>query len=416
MRVVAATLWLSLGLLPGQARALDCEAVRCTIQPILATRCPCEEAASHGEYRRCIRGVLRELEDAGTLPSECKRAVRRCTSRSTCGRPTTVACQVRSRCIISFSPQRCEARGGTVLTTESCCASCGPAPSPTESPTPVATQTPAPGSTPTETPTAAATGEPTPTETPTAVATGEPTPTPTAIAAGALDPFLCYRAKVTRKTTKFRAVGGLGLVDAFGARMVAARSVLQVCAPTDVQGRHPDAPNHGDHLQNYRLREAKGSPKFRTVVSQELSNELGSVRMDLKKRSSLLVPTSTSLSGPPPIATAPTTLPFVCLQLKPTKKAPRFRPVLGVEITDRFETRILDVRKPTRLCAPADLNSEFPDAENQEAHLLCYAVRRHKGTARFHKVSPIFVNNRVAALSLDAVRPQELCLPTLRNP
>jgi hypothetical protein len=162
MRVVSsvALLLAVAGQLPA-AEPVECEDVRCAVQGTIEQRCPCSAAASHGAQVRCVAGVVKELAAAGAIPARCKGTVRRCASRSTCGRPGAVACDVarlvgtcaiglgfcrhpdgsilhslpcssdadcvlESRCHVEASAERCAARGGTVAARESCCTQCPP--------------------------------------------------------------------------------------------------------------------------------------------------------------------------------------------------------------------------------------------------------------------------------------------------
>jgi hypothetical protein len=95
----------------------------------IAAACPCG-TTSHDEYVRCARVVLKNLVLAGELARSCRKAVQKCASRSTCGRPDAVTCcrpkrDGTQRCKITTAP-RCSARGGCIGVYESCCDACGP--------------------------------------------------------------------------------------------------------------------------------------------------------------------------------------------------------------------------------------------------------------------------------------------------
>jgi hypothetical protein len=159
--LLVVALLLAAARVPARAQ-IDCEPARCAAQPTIDARCPCAEAATHGAHVRCVAQVLKELAADATIPVRCKGPIRRCASRSTCGRrPGTVVCErpvvsgtclvglgfcsdpagsilythpcssdadcvLESRCRISASAERCVARGGTVATRTSCCAACVP--------------------------------------------------------------------------------------------------------------------------------------------------------------------------------------------------------------------------------------------------------------------------------------------------
>jgi hypothetical protein len=138
----------------------DCEPFRCAVQTAVAAQCPCNlgvpagtVAANHGQYVSCVAKAVRDLASAGTIPKNCKGKITRCAARSICGKAGFVTCQVPvpgkcdtkagtcrhnptvacltdadctgTRCKINSSAELCEAGGGIVGTSESCCADCG---------------------------------------------------------------------------------------------------------------------------------------------------------------------------------------------------------------------------------------------------------------------------------------------------
>lgn len=59
--------------------------------------CPCDGAASAGEYKACAATTVRGLVEAGSLVKQCKKEALRYAKQSVCGRPgATVCCRVRS--------------------------------------------------------------------------------------------------------------------------------------------------------------------------------------------------------------------------------------------------------------------------------------------------------------------------------
>ena len=111
---------------PGNASAqVDCDAERCDVQAQIDAACPCDTATNHGEYVRCVRAQAKSL-----VSKQCRGKVVRCAAKSTCGKDGAVACERtgqngRTKCKISRTAERCEARGGTILAAPNCCASCG---------------------------------------------------------------------------------------------------------------------------------------------------------------------------------------------------------------------------------------------------------------------------------------------------
>ena len=136
------------------AQTDPCEAARCAVQTQLA-QCPCSSDGStnHGQYVSCVAHVVNQLAKDKTIPNNCKGKIRRCSARSTCGKPGFVTCQVPqlgtcdtttgtcventalacttdancvigTRCKIKRSSDLCMLAGGTVGTGTSCCAAC----------------------------------------------------------------------------------------------------------------------------------------------------------------------------------------------------------------------------------------------------------------------------------------------------
>jgi len=133
------------------AAQVDCEAARCAVQAAVNTACPCDQATNHGQHVSCVAHVVKDLSRQGLVPTNCKGKVKRCASRSTCGKPGFVTCNVPTdtcdpatltctgnpavtcatdfdcgtRCSTKSSIDKCTALGG-VAGTGTCCVSCGP--------------------------------------------------------------------------------------------------------------------------------------------------------------------------------------------------------------------------------------------------------------------------------------------------
>jgi hypothetical protein len=137
-----------------RAQEPDCEAARCAVQNAIAAECRCDEATNHGRYVSCVAHAVKRLSRDGTVPINCRGKVMRCAARSTCGKPGRVTCHVPldtcdtttftcvgnqtltcatdidcgSRCATRQSAEICEAQGGVVGTSGTCCAACPTAP------------------------------------------------------------------------------------------------------------------------------------------------------------------------------------------------------------------------------------------------------------------------------------------------
>ena len=184
------------------------EAAKAAVRAAVESQCPCANAVDRVSYLRCAKDVIAQAVSAGTLQRACSSAVKRCATKSTCGRPPgyVTCCRTtatgKTKCSVKKSAAKCRApRGGTshVSACPSCCDACSLgvcAASPTDTPTaniPLGTPTGTATATATVAGTAAATITPTPTAIPptaTVTATRTVTATPTITATPTL-PAIC---------------------------------------------------------------------------------------------------------------------------------------------------------------------------------------------------------------------------------
>ncbi len=263
--------------------------------------------------------------------------------------------------------------------------------------TPTRTATATATLTPTRTPTATLTPTRTPTATPgvhTVTATPRATPTPQP---PGVDRFLCYETP----RQAFDVVTDLALDDLSGTSTVDLIRLKRLCAPADENGAAPAARLHTNHLAGYVLKQT--SPTFTTIHGVGVTNELGTVAVDLGKPDFLLVPTAKSLSGAAVPLGSEAVDHFKCF--KTTRGATR---VTGLRAIDQFGPRTVDVRKPVRLCAPTDKNGE--GVLDPTRSLLCYRVVERSDP--FRGVEPVFLDNQLGAATTGVDRLLELCLPS----
>jgi hypothetical protein len=101
----------------------------------VAADCPCATAPDHRTHVRCADGIATMRVENGILSSACRRVVKRCAARSTCGRgPGFVACcRNGTRCHVRRSAAACTADGGAPAACPSCCDACTGCPTTTTS-------------------------------------------------------------------------------------------------------------------------------------------------------------------------------------------------------------------------------------------------------------------------------------------
>src|SRR5262249_36632728 len=159
-----------------------------------------------------------------------------------------------------------------------------------------------------------------------------------------------------------------------------------------------------------------GGPRFTPVASQTVTNRFGTVVVDVIKPVRLLVPSSMSPTSPPPPLTAPLADAFTCYRIKRHPHMLPFPPVPGVQVVVDFVSRPVHSKRPTRLCALTAAYAQGPVAAAHRQHLLCYRTAPPRSSARFVAHRSVFVNGDLGPLTLDALRPQELCVPSIVHP
>lgn len=302
----------------------------------------------------------------------------------------------------------------------------------------LATPTPTPGSTSTPTPTSVST----------------PIPLPTS-----LDHFMSYKVKPSRGAPKFIAFGPVQLSDQFGAAHYKIQKPVQLALPADKNGE--GRVNEIVHLEEYKIKLAKGEPKFAKRRNVHILNQCNDLLLEVRKPVSMLVPTAKSLSAPPapPDPASHVVDHYLCYSAKPqTKlpdktKLPKFPKGIQVAVEDQFQTRRYDLKKITKLCNPAAKSGTplllkgkdkglpkpiTPSAPDQpEIHLVCYQAKLakkliaqdgcgpldpgNKGVklepkqSKHTKRQGLFVANQFGTERLGTTKDVEFCIPSLKT-
>jgi hypothetical protein len=173
-----------------------------------------------------------------------------------------------------------------------------------------------------------------------------------------------------------------------------------MCTPVDKTGQGFVDPV--PHLTGY---ETLRTPFAR--LTKTITNQFGSIVLDLVRRDVLMVPSAMSLVGPPVPLPLPTIDHYQCYRTKPATGQPRFTKI-PVTVTDEIETVSDTLVRPYRLCVPANKNGEDPMAPNHPALLLCY---RSKDGPRFGTLE-MQLNNQFGADSGSLIHRRELCVPS----
>ena len=175
-----------------------------------------------------------------------------------------------------------------------------------------------------------------------------------------------------------------------------------------MNGGDPTAVDDPEHLVGYIMKQTV--PKFAKILGLVVTDQFGSLTVDLTRPDYLKVPSAKSVTGPPPPLVDPTLNHFKCYKVKHG-----VRRIPLVTIVDEFGSLNLQVRKGLRLCVPADKNGE--GINDPQIPLMCYVVKPAVGQPRFHpSVDTIYVDNQFGSTSYRVDHLRELCVPATLGP
>lgn len=159
----------------------------------------------------------------------------------------------------------------------------------------------------------------------------------------------------------------------------------------------------------------------------------------------LLVPTAKDPTDPPGPPDPSRLDHYKCYPARVGKNAPKFEPIPGIPVENQFTSgapRLVDLKKPTRLCLSAEKDGVGRNDEN--AHLVCHqaapakkvcataapvnpgggctteedcggapgATRHCAAQAKFAGAAGLFVNNQFGGSQVDATKEEEVCVPS----
>src|SRR5262249_31325372 len=153
----------------------------------------------------------------------------------------------------------------------------------------------------------------------------------------------------------------------------------------------PSAPTHPDHLAGYIIKQT--TPQFKRIPGRSVTNQFGTVVVDLVRPDYLMVPSAKSLAGPPPLL-VPTVDHFKCYRVLKART-----PVSNVAVDAQFGSLTEDLKQPFRLCLPADKNGS--GVINPSVALMCYKTHLTPGTPPFRgPTGQVFIDNQFGADTL----------------
>jgi hypothetical protein len=192
----------------------------------------------------------------------------------------------------------------------------------------------------------------------------------------------------------------LTVQDRFATMTETTRFPHRLCAPADEDGTGVLDPNQ--HLVGYVM----NGQFFAGLKGLTVTNALGTLKLDLTRPNTFMVPSAKSLTTVPPPLALPTIDHFQCYKVKRSRGSDKFVKQT-LTVTDQFKTQAVMLKKPYLLCAPADKNGEDPTAPGHPTKLLCYKT----GGAPFTTLLA-HVNNQFGPDDVTLIHRRELCLPS----
>jgi len=167
---------------------------------------------------------------------------------------------------------------------------------------------------------------------------------------------------------------------------------------------------------------AKGGQGICPLI--ELGDQFGTLIVGLKKPERLLLPASKDLSVVLDPLDPVKLDHFLCYKIKETPKFPKKS--IRVKLADQFidpnnqgVSKLFDVEKPTRLCAPVSksFNGDDVQIQDPDSHLTCYKIKPAKLIPPQPKHDPVevFLNDQFGEVERwEAKKVKELCIPSTK--
>lgn len=222
------------------------------------------------------------------------------------------------------------------------------------------------------------------------------------------DSVMCYKVKKTPQQAKFENVDGVSLTNDFDSGTASVKKPKSLCAPGDSGDGTNDLDTH------YASHILKADTTHTPEVGIEVTDQFGTLIVDTVKAQRLLVPTLKGLGSAPVDDPSSLANHYACYKIKLNDASLDFSKP-QVSVTDQFESRLYDLKKPLRLCIATNKNSEGVPAP--AGNLMCYKAKAADGEADHTPVeNTIHLKNQFAAdLRVDTIKEFELCVPATRD-
>lgn len=211
---------------------------------------------------------------------------------------------------------------------------------------------------------------------------------------------------VSRKAVDLddRLVGGAGVA-------IDVTKTRGLCLPIGSGDASPALASYAGRIA--RTRPAQAKP---VIAKQRVTNRFGTDEFKVKGFDGVLIPSAATLDAPPAPLSVPGGLDtFACYQVERStggRGAPAAPAPLALE--SALGTWLLDVKAPTRLCVPADLDAADPTAPSHATALACYRATLARTKPRQGKPFPrqASVVNRFGGEQLTLTATVDFCVPS----
>jgi hypothetical protein len=177
---------------------------------------------------------------------------------------------------------------------------------------------------------------------------------------GPLDSYLCYKTSVAREISPT-------LSDAFDSGVYEGTKMKQFCIPAD-----RDSIGVTDEVTSLSVMGIKGPHAKQSAVRVLVGTD--EFFFDTKKASTLMVPATRSYTAAPPALNPGNDVDhYRCLKVAHSKDTARLPKGTTVDVDDDLGLRGVELKKPSSLCVPTDKNGE--GIKRPEDHLLCYKAK-----------------------------------------
>jgi hypothetical protein len=223
---------------------------------------------------------------------------------------------------------------------------------------------------------------------------------------------LCYRASAFAPRTRYidEPFTEVDIVDRFGASVAELRNAEHLCTPANKNGEDPDLPFTSTHLANYKIRSEEPEP----TATDTYVDQFGELELTIRDRASVMVIAGKAVGGGFPAFPPSSIDNFQCYDVREsTETRERFRNGPMVTIEDQFGTIEAQIRRPRRVCAPADVENDIGQIPNSEYHLVCYDLRVVT-RPQFELRDAVHITHQFGGDILRLRKPTFLCVPALR--